>query len=510
MTGIRKGLDINRSEHEAISVRDNDKEDTDEGGHSKIAHMQEQQSLITELRHNRVIRSKVILSICATFVYAMLGWCKGQTGPAFLDILYISGTDLEKGSAFMTSYSTGSAIGSIIGGSFYSKGNRYLLLVVALAIYSLTRALIPWCVLYELMITAHLAHGICAGVINVVVLSVAISIWGATSRGRVYLNMFLLSDSAAGLISPMVTSPFLLPRTKDIVMHNGPRNSTVATTSTFIMEGNAATANATTNSNIIQIEMPVSNVYIAYSISAGLAFLVTLPFIVLCAKWPKNGTKRSVNEVPHFLGNLPLTIKRLQLLNVGIFSTFYMAVYFIFTGYLPAFCVEHLRWTKASGAWLMSVVYFAMLGGRICGTYLAHFFKPMKMLVLSTFLHVVGLVGLSVSGVFLADVGIWISVCVIGIALGFTWPSLLSWTNENLIPVRGKVTAFILLMGSAGTLSSPLLFGYMMEEVSPIWFCFLNLGKTCITIVNVLLMFVYTRSVSSKSRMEQNNKHSDS
>ncbi|OWF40839.1 Sodium-dependent glucose transporter 1 [Mizuhopecten yessoensis] len=442
MTKERNGSNINCShEHETISQHDIDKEDIEEEIHSKIVHIHEQQSLISELRHDEVIRFKVTLSMCVTFVYVMLGWCKSQTGPAFLDILYISGTDLEKGSAFMTSYSAGCAIGSVVGGSFYSKVNRYLLLVVALTIYSLTRALIPWCILYELMITVNLIHGVCAGVITVVVVAVAVSIWGATPRGRVFLNIFLVSDGGAGLIAPMVLTPFLLPpRTSDIILGNDPRNFSiinVATRNTSTIEGNISAAYSILQANISHIEIPASSVYIAYSISAGLVFLSTLPFIVIFAKPSKNDSKGSVDKESNFLGKLPLRVKRLQLVNVGIFSTFYMAVFFIFTGYLPAFCVEHLRWTKTSGAWLMSVVYFAMLCGRLFGAFLSNFFKPMKMLLLSTILHVMGLVGLSVSGVFLADVGIWISVCGVGIAWGFTWPSLLNWTNENLIPVRG-------------------------------------------------------------------------
>ncbi|XP_033738385.1 uncharacterized protein LOC117325958 isoform X2 [Pecten maximus] len=412
----------------------------------------------------------------------------------------------------MTSYSTGCAIGSIIGGTVYSKVNRYLLLVVALLIYSLTRAFIPWCVLYELMITVHAVHGISGGIISVVMTSTAVSIWGATARGRVYLNIFLVSDGAAGLISPIATSPFLLPRSIDADKRSDPWNisNNIAKTNMFSMKGNISSTIHNPQSNLTNTEIPTSNVYIAYALSAGLVFLSTLPFIVMCCKPSTHDTKGRAHEQSHYIGNLSVTAKRIQLVNVGLFSTFYMSVNFVFTGYLPAFCVQHLRWTKIFGAWLTSELFLAMLGGRLFGAYISHFLKPIKLLAFSTVLHVMGQAGLSVSGFFVADEGIWISVCVIGIAWGLMWPSLLSWTNENLISVRGKVTAFIMLMGFLGTLLSPLLFGYMMEEISPIWFCFLNLGYSCITVINVIFMFVYTRFLKRKSRKDRNNKHLNS
>ncbi|XP_069128636.1 sodium-dependent glucose transporter 1A-like [Argopecten irradians] len=490
-------------EHEKTSLHEIDKDGQDDYYTSKDVQKYIKMSFIDELRQNKATRFKFILSFCATFAYSTLGWCKGQTGPAFLDILHISGTDLEKGSVFMTSYSTGCAIGSLIGGTLYSRVNRYIILVVALLIYSLTRALIPWCFLYELMVTAHGVHGLCGGLISVVMTSTAVSIWGATPRGRVYLNIFLVSDGAAGLISPIATSPFLLPRSTGVAKRfdslDTPNNNT-ATTNPLIFGGNNSDISSIPHTNITHTETQTSQIYIAYTVSAGLVLLSTIPFIVMCFKSSKHETKNRSNDESQFIGNLPSSIQRLQLVNVGLFATFYMSVNYIFTGYLPAFCVQHLQWTKITAAWLTSELFLAMLGGRLFGAYLSHFFKPMRLLSSSVVLHVIGLTGLSISGIFMAAAGVWIFVFSIGAAWGLIWPSLLSWTNENLIPVRGKVTAFILLMGYAGTLLSPLLFGYMMEEISPLWFCYLNLGYACITVINVLLVFVYTNSLKPKDQ----------
>ncbi|XP_021376426.1 uncharacterized protein LOC110465139 isoform X2 [Mizuhopecten yessoensis] len=319
--------------------------------------------------------------------------------------------------------------------------------------------------------------------------------------------MYMAAICPTGLLAPMATFPFLSPSSNDVASPIATQNSSdniVNTTNSFITEGNISKHNAILQSHIAQTEMPASNVYIAFSISAGLALLSTLPFVVIYFKTSKHDNKGRASEESNFIGNLSLSIKRLQLVNIGVFAMFYMSLNFTFSGYLTAFCVQQLRWTKTSGALLTSVLFLTMLFGRIVGAYLSHFFKPMKMLVLSSLLHAVALFGFAASGVVLSDTGIWISVCIIGTVLSLIWPSLLSWTNENLISVRGKMSAFLLLIGFVGALSSPLLFGYMMEEVSPIWFCFLNLGKAGVLIINVILMFVYLRLLrKSRTTAEQ-------
>ncbi|XP_060078189.1 sodium-dependent glucose transporter 1A-like [Ylistrum balloti] len=492
------------SEHETTSFQESDKEDAKEKSCPKIVDENKSRSFIAELRCNDVTRFNALLSFCVAFAFSMLGWRSGQNGPAFLDLIRISGTDLERGSVYRSVFFAGNILGSIFGGVFYSKVNKYLMLMVSFTTNTLLLALIPWCFHYESMLTVHAFHGICNGVMSVVLSAIAVAIWGATARGRVYLNIFYASFSAAGLISPVITSPFLLATLTDVPVHVTLRNSSNIAGSEFkkddlINELNMSSANYNIYSNSTRNDTPTSNIFIAYSISAGLSLISTVPFIILYFKAPVKNGEGSFDKKSKFIqDHLPLTLKVLQVVNIGIFSMLYMSLNFTLGGYLATFCVQHMRWTKASGAWLTSVLFLAMLGGRIGGAYLSLFFKPLKMLVLSTVLHAAGLVGLSLSGILTFDVGIWVSVCVIGIALSLMWPSLTSWTNENLLPVRGRMVTYLMLTGFLGALLSPLLFGYMMEEISTIWFCFLSLAKAVGTIINVILMFVYTQYLRRK------------
>ncbi|OWF38211.1 Sodium-dependent glucose transporter 1A [Mizuhopecten yessoensis] len=163
-----------------------------------------------EIQNNKIIQSQVVRSVCVSAAYMMKGWTKGQIGPAFPDIMMISGADLENGSAFMTSLYTGQLLGSVLAGVIYSKMNKYLLFAGSLVMYSLMLAAIPWCYLYDLMVAAHALLGVSGGIISVAIDSESVAIWGPTPRGRSYLFGNSAAYAIASVISPLVAAPFLL------------------------------------------------------------------------------------------------------------------------------------------------------------------------------------------------------------------------------------------------------------------------------------------------------------
>lgn len=97
------------------------------------------------------------------FVFYWQGWIIGQFGPSFLDLQVITHTRLEEGSAFMTSHSVGYLFGSLISGILFDKFNKLVLLFFTIAGNGITVVVIPWCVLYEMMIAIHTVKGLFSG-----------------------------------------------------------------------------------------------------------------------------------------------------------------------------------------------------------------------------------------------------------------------------------------------------------------------------------------------------------
>ncbi|XP_069111103.1 sodium-dependent glucose transporter 1-like [Argopecten irradians] len=400
----------------------------------------------------------------------------------------------------MTSYFIGRVIGSILGGAVYSKCNRYLILIVALTTNSSMFAAIPWCTTYEVMISAHVIHGISGGVMSVTLISIAASIWGASVRGRVYMNSFYAAFAVSGFLSPMVTSKFLVPT--DVIRYDTSLNNSRITVNNISWKSSYYIP--IQRNNLTDTDELNSSLYLAYLISAGLAFCSALPFAAIYLKTQNSSFKQQNKDELQFIGRLPTWTKILQLINVGVFAAVFISLDFTFSGYLTVFCVQHLQWKKTSGSMLTSVAFIALLSGRIGGAVLTHYLKPLTMLMISIGLCSVGFVGFLLSAVYLDHTGIWISVCVLGIPMGVVWPCLLSWINEKLIPLGGKIAAYVMIASFMGALFSPMLFGYMMEEISPLWFCFLSLGKTIVAIISVVFIVIYTRCQSRLESKQSN------
>ncbi|XP_060081170.1 sodium-dependent glucose transporter 1-like [Ylistrum balloti] len=180
----------------------------------KIYHDHTEKSFKTEIRRKNETRFKLLQSLFLAMAFMILGWSKGQLGPAFMDLLFITGADLKAGSGFMTSYYAGRMLGSILAGVIYLKVNKYLIFVFSISINGIIVAAIPWCSQYELMMAAHVIHGVSGGVLDVAITSEAVKIWGPTARGRSYLQILAASFAVSGLLAPMATAPFLL-QTKD-------------------------------------------------------------------------------------------------------------------------------------------------------------------------------------------------------------------------------------------------------------------------------------------------------
>ncbi|XP_069111280.1 sodium-dependent glucose transporter 1A-like [Argopecten irradians] len=451
---------------------------------------------LEELRYSKDTRFKVLLSICVSMAFNILGWTKGQLGPAFVDLLLISGCDVEKGSFFMTSYFTGRVIGPILAGILSMRINRYMLLVFSLLANTTTVVSIPWCFNFHLMMAAHLLHGMSGGILLVVVTKEAVSIWGPTTRGRSYLQIINAVFSVSAFLAPMATAPFLVQQREERnQLENVHVNLTTAyndfdPTTSYISE-----SNLTGNLVNVTFSQPKSRLYIAYTISGGLAIIAALPFMVIF-KTSTVDTIHSVNERKmNFIGNLPKFVKYLQFFNIGVYSGVVTAVDFIFSGYLTVFCVQYLHWSKTSGSLLTSTYFFAKFIARCFGVFLVRFMQSQTILLTFVLLFSLGFVGILMSAYLNLELGLWISTFLIGFTAGVVWPTFISWTNEYFVTMNARVSAYIMSTAFLTLLVTPVLCGYLMEEVSMVWFLWLCMCKSLVSVVNVLFIFFYTRAV---------------
>ncbi|XP_069139231.1 sodium-dependent glucose transporter 1-like [Argopecten irradians] len=352
------------------------------GIHCNIQDKYKKPSLFTEVKQNKHIRVKVVTSILIITAMMMVGYNQGQLRPMFPDLIEIVDVDLEKGSAIVTSYFSGRLVGSVLGGFLHSKTNRYLLIVVSLTIDSGVVAVIPWCSVYELMLAVHSLHGTLIGVLNIAVNTVAIQLWGSTSRGRAYVLMVFAFLDIAYALAPFGTAPFL-QENQQLLDEN--QNNT----DNHLITSNDSVAHPSPPHD------PDSELYKAYSISSGIMILVSISFVLL------------------------------------------------------------LTTTKS--------VYSS---GFICLTASAYIF---------------------------ADIGMWISASITGLATSIIWPTTLSWMNSYLIRIDGKVSCYLLVIGLVFALFTPPVLGQLIQEVSMLWFCYICVIASVLNVVSVMFIVIHTR-----------------
>ncbi|XP_059171570.1 sodium-dependent glucose transporter 1-like [Physella acuta] len=85
-----------------------------------------------------------------------------------------------------------------------------------------------------------------------------------------------------------------------------------------------------------------------------------------------------------------------------------------------------------------------------------------------------------------------------GISMSAVFPSALSWAESELLKVTGWITSFILIASSIGTMINPLIIGYLMEEVSNMWFCYVLLSQTLLLCCIFLFLLLFNRCYLNK------------
>ncbi|XP_069111643.1 sodium-dependent glucose transporter 1A-like [Argopecten irradians] len=494
---MEKGMkhNVQSFDHEAVPTQD--RHIWNENNSSEQSMKEETE----EVNIRKITNLQIIRSVCTSCVYLIVGWTKGQIGPAFLDIMMISGAEIADGSFFLSSHYAGTLIGSVLSGFIFANMNRYLLLCSTLALYSLAVAAIPWCSLYELMVAAFAFLGVLGGILIVASSAETVNIWGPTSRGRSYLMFNTLTSAVASVIAPLVTAPFLMTKTPfDKVNDHNSWNTTFSGQSKYVYP------NSINNSHSDDTHLPFVNassagqgdstLYIAYTISAILSMLTASMFLILfCQPRPDNVENINKGKL-EFIGKRSIFIKRLQLLNIGVFAVTQSAIDFTFYGYLAFFCINFLGWSKTLGATVTSVAFFARLAGTFSGMFLVRYISSHHMLLITTVVSTVGFLCLTISAYVYFDIGIWISVSAIGVPFGLMWPNVINWINVNLIPFRNQMSGFLIGSAYLGALLAPMLLGYLMEEGSFLWFCYICCAESVVIVINAILMVFYTSSTS--------------
>lgn len=456
------------------------------------------------LKHDRNYRNKFITTVYLWWSFIALGWSAGQNGPSFLDFQLITKTTFDKAAAFMTGGAVGYLTGSVIAGFLSLRVNGQLLLTLTCLGFGLLTIVKPWCSVYEVMILLNVCCGITAALQDSVGNAELLRIWG--SENESYMQALHFFFAFGGILSPLATAPFLAQKldsnstslkrerinlTSDIYIQI---STTTQSPSFSFNTGNHTkdlkpnnvmfisfeNASTTDNDSRMTNEFGESRIYIAFLITGILyissSFLFIITYIRQKKQKKKKENKPEVKGVNHNR-KLPLIMKIIVCITISVLMGTYCAIEESFSSFLTAFVVKQLGWTKQTGAYATSIFWALFCAGRFLGIFFIHIARPFLMILGSfTLLHLV-FIGMIISTIREFSPGIFICSAVAGLAMSVVFPTLFSFTEEKLLPVSGKVVSLLMFSAAVGGMVNPLVMGYFMENVSPLFFCYLPLGE---------------------------------
>lgn len=448
-------------------------------GHEKTKTPEEESSSFRKFRRrlydDSAFRKKFIIFLCLCYNFLILGVNVGILGPTLLDLKLITNCTLDQVSFLFNAGTIGYLLSSVVVGILFDRYNKLMLMFVPCLCLSVVVAVLPWCYIYEVMVAVHVVKGFCMGMVDAV--GNALMIHLLPDEIKTYMQVLHFMFAFGGIVAPIISAPFLSSEQSSLTSHT---NLTIQLSFTG---DNSSTLNYTTQSDILNnvsmfnnSSQPLNNVtevYKGYTISAVLTLLSAISFLVVYCKSDETTcptTKGDHREEQKETISLRLRISGLVILCVIIAA--YTALEDTYAGFLTTFTVQHLKWSKAEGAFATSVFWALFAFGRFCGIFIVNLVGQVKLLFIYTFTIIAAFIVLLVTSLFFINAGIWISAVVVGVGMSIFFPIFFSWTEEKFFHVDGKVTSLIMACASLGVIINPIILARVMKS-APIWFVYI-------------------------------------
>ncbi|XP_062581699.1 sodium-dependent glucose transporter 1C-like [Saccostrea cucullata] len=411
----------------------------------------------TTLKQDKLFRKKFILTLAYFASYFAEGWIEGQFGPTFPDLLFLTNTSLKKGSLFFNMYTAGFLLGCVIMGLLYDKRvtDRNLLMFVTTLGFGIINAVIPWFGLYEIMVILHILKGMFGGGLDTCANAALMTTWG--NKGDIFFNVLHFSFAFGGILSPVSSAPYVMSQ-NDV--------------SSLDFKVNLCTSyNNTYNPTFDPDENNFSD--------------------VSCDR------EKAKEEIEH----TKRSQKRLRLMgfvNMAVYVGVYYGIVDTFAGFLTTFVVSELKWTNSEGNYITSGHWTLFAAARFLGIFLVDCISPAKMIFIYNLLMLVSTFVFLITSLYDVTIGVWFSACLLGFALSVIFPAVVMWTETKFVRVTGKIASIFLVAASVGSSINPPILGILMENFTPMWFCYLLFAETVFMMVLYFTGLLISRRIMTK------------
>ena len=160
--------------------------------------------------------------------------------------------------------------------------------------------------------------------------------------------------------------------------------------------------------------------------------------------------------------------------------------------FLPSFFVIQFSWAYSTAFVATSGFWIGKAIARLADVFLSTKIKQSILEPCFTLIYIVLSISLMVAANSHINVLAWIVTVTMGICLSILRSSLFNITEEKITHVSGKIASLYLVFFVLEGMIDPLYTGYLMDDVSPMWFVYLLILESSLflflfIIVTVLL-----------------------
>ncbi|XP_064611623.1 sodium-dependent glucose transporter 1A-like [Liolophura sinensis] len=438
---------------------------------------------------------KLMMTSFSYYPHSCCGLLLGSGGPAFLDLIQITNSNVEEGSIFFTAQYLGILVMGTVVGTLYDRFKAEPLMFASICMTAGINIAIPYCSSSMwLMAVVNGLKGATMGIIFTGCGVIVVRVWGKKDGGP-YMQALHFAYSVGGVIAPFIMRPFLAPR-YEVALNNQTYNETLKVLPH--VSGERKTVNNVTMVNYFG-DTHVQNGFLII----GLITLTSaFPFLIMILRRyhvtphyydqdlaAPAETEQVKAEVSSGGRRLTIPLRAAFLVFIVLYYILIVAVETLFQNYSMTFVVEHLKWTKTKGTQISSVFWGAFSFGRFQGIFTANLLTAWKMLVVD-FVFLSGAVIVLLIGAEKSDAVVWICLSVAGVFIASLYATGVSYTQQRIMTITGKIYATFMMSATSGAMINPLILGTLIEKFSPMWFVYLSVIITALCVIVFAILSV--------------------
>ncbi|XP_060086116.1 sodium-dependent glucose transporter 1A-like [Ylistrum balloti] len=470
----------------------------------------------SRIKQDSLYRKKILNTLCLYGSFIGMSFAKGQIGPSFLDLQAIAGVGLKGGSGMLTTMYVGYMSGAVLGGMLYDKFQRSLLLAYAKFLLACAAIAIPWCSIYWLMVVAFFFLGATVGATDAIGNAELQFIWGKDGKRFMQCLHFMYSLGIA--LTPLITIIFMedapngmspeKQTVQDDQNSNSMLNSTNSLNSTYIFNKSIELdfllqSNISYNGSIKFDRkhefVRSTELYKAYIIAGCVVMMMFVMQLSFFCRYDRNSSmkQKEAEHVTDTKSTLPLLIKIQAILHMAGIIALICGIDETQVSFLTTFCVKEFDWTKTQGSLLTSLTCFVVAGGRFLAIFLVGIISPINLVGIHCVLTLLVFIGIYVCTLYKSNLGLWIVMPIFGYAKAPICACIFTWTDDVFLNVTGKISSIFFIVITTSMAVNPLILGFLMDNFSNIWFCYLFLGES------VLLVLLFGSALLLTRRVKQ-------